>query len=707
MLLDAAELTTRLAAAGVRQAPQALCPDAAAAVAAAAAMAGPVALKLVSPDLVHKSDVGGVRLGLSEAGQVRAAAADLVALAAGLGLGQWRLLVQQMVPVSDVEVFVGLKRDAVFGAMVVVGAGGRLVELLPSVALRTAPVSVDRARAMLLEVPVGRVLAGHRGTASTLDSMAELVSRASTLLESHPDLAEVDLNPVLADERGAVAVDSRAVIGTAQAQARASAQAAPTGPAAPDLTPLLEPASILVVGASSSGARLPGNAVLRYLRKFGYQGRVHVVHPTAASIDGYPSVAGLAELAGQRVDLACVGVAATRSLDVIEECGKLGVAAAIVFGSGFSEVGEHAAERRLAAAAARYGMLLCGPNTVGVISPAHGVHACFSQAQEADAALAGDVALVAQSGALGGSLLSQAWPRGIGISRFISVGNQAQLSVADYLDYLVRDRSTSTVAVLLEGVPDGLRLADSVRRLRTAGKAVCLMKVGRGAAGARAVQSHTGAIAGDYAVFRSVLNEAGAVLVDSVTELLDVLALHASGLASVTGVRMGVLSTSGGACGMVADLCERYGFVLPQFSRELQRQLAEVLPSFAATVNPVDVTGQVITEPALYRRALELVLRSDEVDLVKIMLTTVAGTQATQIATEIAAQVRAAAKPVLVTWTVAPSIAAEAFGVLTAAGLPVFPDPARAIRAAALVRTGTSSGHGADRSRPDPNQHVC
>jgi acyl-CoA synthetase (NDP forming) len=703
MLLDAAELTTRLAAVGVRQAPQALCPDAAAAVAAAAAMTGPVALKLVSPDLVHKSDVGGVRLGLSEAGQVRAAAADLVALAAGLGLGQWRLLVQQMVPACDAEVFVGLKRDAVFGPMVVVGAGGRLVELLPSVALRTAPVSVDRARAMLLEVPVGRVLAGHRGTASTLDSMAELVSRASTLLERHPDLAEVDLNPVLADERGAVAVDSRAVIGTARAQARAqaraSAQPAPAGPASPDLTPLLEPTSILVVGASSSGARLPGNAVLRYLRKFGYQGRVHVVHPTAASIEGYPAVTGLAELAGQRVDLACVGVAAARSLDVLQECGKLGVAAAIVFGSGFSEVGEHAAERRLAAAAARYGMLLCGPNTVGVISPAHGVHACFSQAQEADAALAGDVALVTQSGALGGSLLSQAWPRGIGISRFISVGNQAQLSVADYLDYLVRDRSTSTVAVLLEGVPDGLRLADSVRRLGTAGKAVCLMKVGRGAAGARAVQSHTGAIAGDYAVFRSVLNEAGAILVDSVTELLDVLALHASGLASVTGARMGVLSTSGGACGMVADLCERYGFVLPQFSRELQAELAEVLPSFAATVNPVDVTGQVITEPALYGRALELVLRSDEVDLVKIMLTTVAGTQATQIATEIAAQVRAAAKPVLVTWTVAPSIAAEAFGVLTAAGLPVFPDPARAIRAAALVRTGTSIGH--------PNQHAC
>ena len=261
--------------------------------------------------------------------------------------------------------------------------------------------------------------------------------------------------------------------------------------------------------------------------------------------------------------------------------------------------------------------------------------------------------------------------------------------------------------MLLEGVPDGLRLADSVRRLRTAGKAVCLMKVGRGAAGARAVQSHTGAIAGDYAVFRSVLNEAGAVLVDSVTELLDVLALHASGLASVTGARMGVLSTSGGACGMVADLCERYGFALPQFSRELQGHLAEVLPSFAATVNPVDVTGQVITEPALYGRALELVLQSNEVNLVKIMLTTVAGTQATQIATEIAAQVRAAAKPVLVTWTVAPSIAAEAFAVLTAAGLPVFPDPARAIRAAALVRTGTSSGHGADRSPPDPNQHEC
>ena len=684
MLLDAADLAVRLAAAGVRQAVQVLCPDAGAAVAAAAGMAGPVALKLISPDLVHKSDVGGVRLGLSEPGQVRAAAAGLAALAAELGLGRWQLLVQQMVPACEAEIFVGLKRDAVFGPIVVVGAGGRLVELLPSVALQTAPVSVDRARAMLREVPAGRVLDGYRGAASALESMAELVSRASTLLDRHPDLAEVDLNPVLVDDRGAIAVDSRAVTRAAPAPAAP----APPGPAGLDLTPLLEPGSILVVGASSSGVRLPGNAVLRYLRKFGYQGRVHVVHRTAASVEGYPAAASIAGLAGQRVDLACVAVSAARSLDVIEECGKLGVAAAIVFGSGFSEVGEHAAEQRLAAAAARYGMLLCGPNTVGVISPAHGVHACFSQAQDADAAVAGDIALVAQSGALGGSLLSQAWPRGIGISRFISVGNQAQLSVADYLDHLARDRSTRTVAVLLEGVPDGLRLADSVRRLRRAGKSVFLMKVGRGDAGARAVRSHTGSLAGDYAVFRSVLGEAGAVLADSVTELLDVLALRARGLALATGARMGVLSTSGGACGIVADLCEQHGFALPPFSPGLRAALAEVLPSFAATANPVDVTGQVTAEPALYGRALDLVLRSDEVDLVTIMLTTVAGTQATQIASEIAAQVRTAAKPVLVTWTVAPELAAEAFGVLAAAGLPVFPDPARAVRAAALVRSG-------------------
>ena len=165
MLLDAADLAVRLAAAGVRQAVQVLCPDAGAAVAAAAGMAGPVALKLISPDLVHKSDVGGVRLGLSEPGQVRAAAAGLAALAAELGLGRWQLLVQQMVPACEAEIFVGLKRDAVFGPIVVVGAGGRLVELLPSVALQTAPVSVDRARAMLREVPAGRVLDGYRGAA--------------------------------------------------------------------------------------------------------------------------------------------------------------------------------------------------------------------------------------------------------------------------------------------------------------------------------------------------------------------------------------------------------------------------------------------------------------------------------------------------------------------------------------------------------------
>ena len=690
MLLNHDELRTRLLEAGVPLPRERLVGTAGDAVETAVEWGVPVACKLVTPALVHKSDVGGVLLDLATVDAVEDAAGRLTSLAADLGVGDWRILVQEMVHSTSVELLVGLKRDPVFGPVVVVGAGGTLVELLPDKVIATCPVSEDEAADLLRGTVVGTALSGYRGGRDSLGEIARLVAAASRLPDALPGLSEADLNPVVITDRGPIAVDARAVVGPGPAEPAVRPRAAA------DLTTLLEPQSVLVVGASASGAVLPGNRVLGYLRRHGYTGRVVVAHPTATEIDGYPAVP-LDALREGGVATACIAVPAASCAEVIDRCGVAGVRAAVVLSSGFSEVGDDRLEWELADTAERHGIVLAGPNTVGVMSPDAGVHLCFSQAQDMREIPSGGVALVTQSGALGGSLASQAWERGIGVSRFLGVGNQAALDTADYIRWLADDDRTRVIAVLLEGVSDGQALLDAVRTATRAGKPVVVMKVGRSEVGARAVASHTGSIAGDHAVYRAVLNRAGAVLVDTVTEMLDVVELADRAGGIPAGARIGIVSTSGGACSVVADLCERHGFDVPTFGDELQAGLAAILPGYAAVANPVDVTGRVATDPAIYGHTLEAMLASDEVDAVAVLVTTVADPMAEELATEIARQVSATEKPVLATWTIAEELAPRGLRILRDRGIPVFGDPARAVRAARLA--GRSPEHDQRRSR--------
>jgi acyl-CoA synthetase (NDP forming) len=684
VLLNYDDLAKSLLAAGVPLVAERLVPDAGAAAAAAAELGVPVALKLVSPELVHKSDVGAVILDVRGPDAAREAARRLTELAARLlpSGAQWQILVQEMAESSTVEVFVGLSRDPVFGAIVVVGAGGRLVELLPDRVIARCPVTAPDAMRLLRDTPVGTVLGGYRGQRDVLAEVAGVVAAASGLPALMPGVDEIDLNPVVITERGPLVVDARAVV--------SDQVAAPDPPSRPNVgadafRALLEPDSIVVVGASAKGALQPGNRILGYLRAHGYAGKVTAIHPSAAQVDGYPAVPRIADLPAGSVDLACVAVPADACVDIVEQCGAIGVPAAVVISSGFAEVGNTDLERRLVEAADRHGIALCGPNTVGIMSPGKGVHVCFTQAQDMARTPSGGIALVVQSGALGGSLASQAWQRGIGIGRFISVGNQAALDTADYLEYLADDPLTDTIAVVLEGVRDGAALLVAVERAVAAGKSVLVFKVGRTTVGARAVQSHTGSIAGDYVVYRALLVGSGAIPVDSVTELLDALELRNASGGFARGSRVGVVSTSGGACSVIADVCAQYGFEVPVFSEQLQAELATVLPGYAALANPVDVTGRVATDPSIYGRTLALLLASDEVDAAVVMITTVADPMAEQLASEVAAQAAASDKPLVVSWTIAPELAPEGLRILREAGVPVFDDPARAVRAARLA----------------------
>ncbi|MEN0134549.1 MAG: acetate--CoA ligase family protein [Rhodococcus sp. (in: high G+C Gram-positive bacteria)] len=691
VLLEYSELARRLADAHVPTAAERLVDDVDDAVTAAGEIAGPVVMKLISRSIVHKADVGAVILDIRTHDDAVAAAGRLAQVAAEQSVpgGSWQILVQQMVDTARPEIFVGIKRDATFGPILILGAGGSMVELLPEKVIARCPLTVDDAHALLRSTTVGTALGAFRGQPDVTRAVAEVIAAASRLPDVIPALVEADLNPVVVTETGPVAVDARVAVDDGEPTS--------TGPSARPVSDdgmdaLLEPKSILVVGASASGTVQPGNRVLGYLSQHGYRGEVTVAHPTAAEVDGYRAVPDIARLPHGSIDLVCVAVPASRCAEVLEQCGTIGVRAAVVLSSGFSEVGNDGGERELADIAARHGIALCGPNTVGVMTPASAAQVCFSQAQNMASIPQGRVALVVQSGALGGSLASQAWERGIGISHFISVGNQASLTISDYVSHLAETTTTDAIAVVVEGVNDGAAFLDAVAKARAAGKNVIVFKVGRTEVGARAVQSHTGSVAGDYAVYKAVLDGAGAVTVDSITELLDALALTDAKAGLPAGARLGIVSTSGGACSMIADLAAQHGFEVPTFSAELQDRLGGILPGYAAFANPVDVTGRVTADPTIYGKTLAEILGSDEVDAVAVLVTTVADPMAESIAHEVATQIASSTKPALVSWTIAAELAPVGLKVLRDAGIPVFDDPARAVAAARRAGAGGTTG---------------
>jgi acyl-CoA synthetase (NDP forming) len=688
--LEAKAAAVALASVGIPLARQRGVDTAEAAVAAAREVGFPVAVKLSSAELIHKSDHGGVLLGLADEESVTEACASLADRARTLGLTRWQLLVQEMLQAAELEVYVGAKRDPVFGIVVLAGPGGRLVELLGETAIRLGPLDAAAAKAMVQESALGRLANGYRGGRPLdVDDLAAILASLSRLMEKRPDIAEVDLNPLLPDpDGGFCAVDARVMAVAEDADFGAPRRGRPPDHAA--LEALFSPKSVVVIGASQRDARKPGSRVLGYLRQHGYEGALAVVHPEAerfGDVPCHPSVAALPDVP----DLACIAVPRDACPGVLEECGAKGIRAAIVYTAGFSEGGDEKAECLLRTIAERHSMAMCGPNTIGIVNTAKRLHASFSQALETQRPVDGRVAIISQSGALGGSLLSQAWGRGLGIGRFVSVGNQAALSIADVVRHLAGDPDIDTVCVLLEGVDDGQALQASLEEARRRATTVVALKVGQSRLGAEVARSHTAVLAGDARVYDAVLRQAGAVRAGSMSELLDIAELIERGCRPVGG-RMGIVSTSGGACSLLADACEAAGLSVPALPAATRTVLAERLPDFSATRNPVDVTAQVASDPELLVEALEPVASSGAVDAVLVVITAIADPQADDVARPVARVAASVDVPVIVVWTIDPGLASGGLAILRERGVPVFAAPEPPVRALGALVAARPSG---------------
>lgn len=445
------------------------------------------------------------------------------------------------------------------------------------------------------------------------------------------------------------------------------------------LDALFRPRSIAVVGASRRANQI-GHQIVRNLVEGGFSGPVYPVNPTAPVVRSMHCFAKVSGIPGD-VDLAVIVVPAERVLAAVRDCGKKGVKGVVVITAGFGEVGGEGQVRQdqLVALCAKHGMRLVGPNCMGILNTAEGVsmNASFADTQP----VRGGAAFLSQSGALGAAIISDAKNLGIGLSMFASVGNRADVSPADLLEYWGADPATDSILMYLEAFGEPQRFMPIARRVSRE-KPILVVKSGRTALGAKAAISHTGSLAGSEAAVDSLLYQCGVLRVDSMKELFSLAsALQTRKLPA--GDRVAIVTNAGGPGILATDACVSANLNLSELSKKTQRALHKVLPPEASTLNPVDLIAS--ADAASFDKCLEIVLKDPAVDMVLAIFVAPIMIDAEAVAQVFAKHARATDKPML---TCLPGKDAQdpAIEHLHAAGVPNYRFPEEAARALSGLR---------------------
>ncbi len=462
--------------------------------------------------------------------------------------------------------------------------------------------------------------------------------------------------------------------------------AVPAGRASPyaELASFFAPRSIAVIGASADPAKF-GGRVLAYLLARHGDLAVHAVNARVPVCQGKATVGSIADIDAP-VDLAILAVPAEACIAAIEACGRKGVPAAVVFTSGFSEAGGEGVARQsaLLAAARQGGVRVLGPNCIGLVSEHDRIAATFATMWRDGWPAPGPVSVICQSGAFASYFHVLLRERGVGVARWATTGNEADVDVAEVIHFLAEDAATQVIIAAMEGVRDGRRLVRALLRARAADKPVILLKLGRSRVGSAAAQSHTGALAGEDRVFDAAVRDAGAIRCTTFIEAVDVATAFAVA-PRPAGRRVGIVSASGGGGIMIADRADDLGLDVPALSAPLREELDAIIPG-GNSRNPVDVTAMVLNDLDLMSRPLVAVAQSPEVDAVVAFLTSAFRSDASmqQLQARLdAAGLGRCGKPVLLSPICTPTAAAA----LHAAGMLAYPDPVQATNAlAAMVR---------------------
>jgi len=569
----------------------------------AAGMGFPVVMKIVSPDILHKTEAGGVIVGLKSADEATKAYDTILANAKKYKADAKidGVQVQQMLKGGQ-EVIVGAVTDSSFGKLVAFGLGGVLVEVLKDITFRLAPATKADALSMLDGIQASEMLKGVRGgDAVDRDKLAALIVGVSELVSDFPEIAEMDLNPVFASKDSAIAADVRIVVDFAQKTPR---YRPPEADVVVSMKRIMQPKAVAVIGASDEAGKI-GNSVMKNLINGGYKGEIYPIHPKATEIMGHKAYKSVKDVAGE-IDTAVFAIPAKLVAGALTECGEKKIAGAILIPSGFAETGNHEGQDELVAIGRKYNIRMMGPNIYGFYyTPAH-LCATFCTAYD----VKGSTALSSQSGGIGMAIIGFSRSAKMGVSAIVGLGNKSDIDEDDLLLFFEQDPNTNVIAQHCEDLKDGRAFAEVAKRVSKK-KPVIMLKAGRTSLGAAAASSHTGALAGNDKIYEDVLRQSGVIRARSLRDLLD-FARGVPMLPTPKGENVVIITGAGGSGVLLSDACVDNDLkLLKPMPADLDAAFRKFIPPFGAAGNPVDITGG--EPPITYMNTVRLGLEDERI----------------------------------------------------------------------------------------------
>jgi acetyl coenzyme A synthetase (ADP forming)-like protein len=556
--------------------------SAAEAVTLATGMGFPVVMKIVSPDILHKTEAGGVMVGVKTAADVEANYATILANAKKYKADAKieGIQVQQML-LGGQEVIIGAVTDGSFGKLVAFGLGGVLVEVLKDITFRLAPATKDDALSMLDGIQAHEMLKGVRGSdPADRDAIADIIVNVSQLITDFPEISEMDLNPVFATKSDAIAADVRIVVDFAPPPPRPRPN---HDDIVRQMNRIMKPKSVAVIGASAETGKI-GNSVMKNLINGGYKGEIYPIHPKADEIMGKKVYKSVKDVPGE-VDIAVFAIPANFVAAALTECAEKKVVGAILIPSGYAETGNIKGQEEIQAIGQKYGIRLMGPNIYGFYYTPANLCATFCTAYD----VKGSAALSSQSGGIGMAIIGFSRSAKMGVSAIVGLGNKSDIDEDDLLTFFEQDDNTQIIAQHCEDLKDGRAFAEVAKRVSKK-KPIVVLKAGRTSAGAKAASSHTGALAGNDKIYEDVFNQSGVIRARSLRDMLE-FARGIPVLPTPKGENVVIITGAGGSGVLLSDACIDNKLSLMTIPPDLDAAFRKFIPPFGAAGNPVDITG--------------------------------------------------------------------------------------------------------------------
>jgi acetyl coenzyme A synthetase (ADP forming)-like protein len=573
-----------------------------AAIVAAVKIGYPVVMKIVSPQIIHKSDAGGVVVGIMTDEEARAAYNNIITSVKAYNPDAEinGVIIEEMAS-PGLELIIGGKIDPAFGRVITFGLGGTLVELLRDIGICILPCTDDEIYSLIKQIKGYALITGYRGEAPRDEEyLFQTLKNACAFFEKNENVVEFDINPFRLYEKGGCAVDARVIV-------QDESVSLPPHYSASKLVPIdyYKPQSVAVIGASDDKTKM-GYAVFRNLLQF--PGKVYPVNNKRAEIQGVKCYPTLLSVPGP-VDMVVITVPAQLVPDIMEECGQKSVKMAVVITAGFKEMDENgrALENRMVEIAKSHGIRIVGPNCLGLILPPYKLDTTYVSTSPSP----GELAFISQSGAIVNAVVGISLSKGseMGYSEVVSVGNQSDLDFLDYMSYAQRDPHTKALILYIEEIKNGVAFMEMATEI-TKTKPIVAIKAGSSKRGQAAAASHTGSLSGSYEVYMDAFRKCGVIPVQTLPGAFKVAKILSDANHVPKGSRAVVITNAGGFAVLSNDYAEAWGIEIIDLPKEMIEEMNSFLPPFWNKNNPIDLLGD--ADETRFRGVFEVLCRAHD-----------------------------------------------------------------------------------------------